>query len=125
MADLGFLPAVTRILDETPAGGQRMLFSATLDQRVGQLVTRYLSEPALHAVAPQAETASVAEHSVLVLHAEDKLPVAAEIASLPGADPGLRPHQARRGPARPAAQQARGGRRASTATGRRTSRSAR
>ena len=83
MADLGFLPAVTRILDETPAGGQRMLFSATLDRRVGQLVTRYLNDPALHAVAPQAETASVAEHSVLVLHAEDKLPVAAEIAGLP------------------------------------------
>ena len=83
MADLGFLPAVTRILDDTPAGGQRMLFSATLDRRVGQLVTRYLNDPALHAVAPQAETASVAEHSVLVLHAQDKLPVAAEIASLP------------------------------------------
>ena len=83
MADLGFLPAVTRILDETPAGGQRMLFSATLDRRVGQLVTRYLNDPALHAVAPQAETASVAEHRVLVLHAEEKLPVAAEMASRP------------------------------------------
>ena len=81
MADLGFLPAVTRILDETPAGGQRLLFSATLDRRVGQLVTRYLTEPALHAVTPQTETASSAEHSVLVLDAEDKLPVAAEIAS--------------------------------------------
>ncbi len=83
MADLGFLPAVIRILDETPAGGQRMLFSATLDKRVGQLVTRYLSGPALHAVAPQAETASVAEHSVLVLDGRDKLAVAAEIASRP------------------------------------------
>ena len=83
MADLGFLPAVTRILDETPAGGQRLLFSATLDRGVGQLVTRYLSEPALHAVAQQAETESVAEHSVLVLDAQDKLPVAAEIASRP------------------------------------------
>jgi superfamily II DNA/RNA helicase len=83
MADLGFLPAVTRILDETPAGGQRLLFSATLDKRVGQLVTRYLSDPALHAVAPQAETASVAEHRVLVLDGRDKLAVAAEIASRP------------------------------------------
>ena len=83
MADLGFLPAVIRILDETPAGGQRMLFSATLDKRVGQLVTRYLSDPALHAVAPQADTASVAEHSVLVLDGRDKLAVAAEIASRP------------------------------------------
>src|ERR1019366_6048251 len=49
MAALGFLPAVTRILNETPAGGQRMLFSATLDRGVGQLVTAYLTDPALHA----------------------------------------------------------------------------
>ena len=110
MADLGFLPAVTRILDETPAGGQRLLFSATLDRRVGQLVTRYLTDPALHAVTPQTETASSAEHSVLVLDAQDKLPVAAEIASR-GPDAVLRPHQARRGPAGPAADQGRGGRR--------------
>ena len=46
-------------------------------------MTRYLSDPALHAVAPQAETASVAEHSVLVLDGRDKLAVAAEIASRP------------------------------------------
>ena len=45
MADLGFLPAVTRILDATPSGGQRMLFSATLDRDVERLVTRYLTEP--------------------------------------------------------------------------------
>jgi superfamily II DNA/RNA helicase len=83
MADLGFLPAVTRILDETPAGGQRMLFSATLDRRVGQLVTSYLSDPALHAVTPEALAGGTAEHSVLVLEAQDKVPVAAEIASRP------------------------------------------
>ena len=34
MADLGFLPAVKRLLDTTPAGGQRLLFSATLDSGV-------------------------------------------------------------------------------------------
>ena len=110
MADLGFLPAVTRILDETPAGGQRLLFSATLDRRVGQLVTRYLTDPALHAVAPQAEAGSAAEHSVLVLDAQDKLPVAAEIASQ-RLDAVLRPHQARRGAAGQAADPGRGGRR--------------
>src|SRR6266404_3672610 len=38
MADLGFLPAVTRILAATPAGGQRMMFSATLDNGVDKLV---------------------------------------------------------------------------------------
>jgi superfamily II DNA/RNA helicase len=83
MADLGFLPAVTRILDQTPAGGQRMLFSATLDRGVGQLVTAYLTEPALHAVPTEVPAAGAAEHSVLVLSAQDKVPVAAEIASRP------------------------------------------
>ena len=83
MADLGFLPAVTRILDETPAGGQRMFFSATLDRGVGQLVTRYTHDPALHAVTSSADSGP-AEHRVLVLSAQDKVPVAAEIASLPG-----------------------------------------
>ena len=83
MADLGFLPAVTRILDATPASGQRMLFSATLDRGVGRLVTAYLSDPALHAVAPESIDGGTTEHSVLVLSAEDKVPVAAEIASRP------------------------------------------
>jgi superfamily II DNA/RNA helicase len=83
MADLGFLPSVTRILDDTPAGGQRMLFSATLDRGVDTLVTAYLSDPALHAVTPQAAFAGSAEHSVLVMAPEDKLAVAAEMASRP------------------------------------------
>ena len=52
LADLGFLPAVTQLLDATPPDGQRMLFSATLDRDVDRLVTRYLTDPALHAVAP-------------------------------------------------------------------------
>ena len=80
MADLGFMPAVTRILDETPAGGQRMFFSATLDRGVGQLVTTYIKDPALHAVTSSTDSGP-AEHRVLVLSAQDKVPVAAEIAA--------------------------------------------
>jgi superfamily II DNA/RNA helicase len=84
MADLGFLPAVTRILDATPAGGQRMLFSATLDRRVGQLVTNYLTDPALHAVAPREESQGLAEHRVLVTPDNaEKLAVATELAGRP------------------------------------------
>ena len=83
MADLGFMPAVTRILDQTPAGGQRMFFSATLDRGVGELVTSYISDPALHAVTSSTDSGP-AEHRVLVLSAQDKVPVAAEIASRPG-----------------------------------------
>ena len=83
MADLGFMPAVTRILDATPAGGQRLLFSATLDRGVGQLVMTYLSDPALCAVAVTEVDNGTAEHSMLVLPAGDKVQVAAEIASRP------------------------------------------
>jgi superfamily II DNA/RNA helicase len=50
MADLGFLPGVTRILAATPSGGQRMLFSATLDNGVDKLVTRFLRNQVLHSV---------------------------------------------------------------------------
>ncbi len=50
MADLGFLPGVTRIMAATPQRGQRMLFSATLDNGVGKLVTRFLDAPTQHEV---------------------------------------------------------------------------
>ena len=48
MADLGFLPAVQRLLQQTRRGGQRMLFSATLDAAVNGLVKRFLNNPATH-----------------------------------------------------------------------------
>ena len=60
-----------------------MFFSATLDRGVGQLVTRYMQDPALHAVSSSTDSGP-AEHRVLVLAAQDKVPVAAEIASRPG-----------------------------------------
>ena len=83
MADLGFMPAVTEILDQTPADGQRMFFSATLDRGVGELVTSYIRDPALHAVTSSTDSGP-AEHRVLILSAQDKVTIAAEIASRPG-----------------------------------------
>ena len=83
MADLGFLPSVTRILDLTPADGQRLLFSATLDRGVDRLVRAYLTDPALHAVQPQSVPGGAAEHAMLVLDVADKLAVAAELAGRP------------------------------------------
>jgi len=50
MADLGFLPGVTRLLARTPADGQRLLFSATLDNGVDKLVKRFLRNEVLHSV---------------------------------------------------------------------------
>jgi superfamily II DNA/RNA helicase len=83
MADLGFLPAVTQLLDATRPDGQRMLFSATLDRDVDRLVTRYLTDPALHAVAPVDEPGQAADHQVFILPAADKVAIAAEIAGRP------------------------------------------
>ena len=83
MADLGFLPVVTRLLEMTPGGAQRLLFSATLDTAVAGLVERFLTDPAVHAVAPA--TASVAEmtHRVFTVRREDKTSIAAEVAGRP------------------------------------------
>lgn len=52
MADLGFLPGVKRIMGATPARGQRLLFSATLDNGVDELVRRFMHEPLRHSVDP-------------------------------------------------------------------------
>jgi superfamily II DNA/RNA helicase len=84
MADLGFMPAVTGLLDQTKPGGQRLLFSATLDRGVDKLVRGYLKEPALHAVAPASSPIEAMEHRVFTVKAEDKLAVMTEVAGRPG-----------------------------------------
>ena len=65
MADLGFLPAVTRILDSTPAGIQRMLFSATLDNGVDRIVKRYLRDPRTHSVDSAESPVDTMTHRLL------------------------------------------------------------
>ena len=84
MADLGFMPAVKTILDATPPNGQRLLFSATLDRGVDRLVRTYLTDPAMHAVAPAASPVESMDHRVFTVGSDHKLAVAAEVASRPG-----------------------------------------
>ena len=64
MADLGFLPVVTRIMDKTPGSGQRMLFSATLDNGVDKLVKKYLHNEVLHSVDEATSHVSAMTHHV-------------------------------------------------------------
>jgi superfamily II DNA/RNA helicase len=64
MADLGFLPVVTRIMDKTPQTGQRLLFSATLDNGVDKLVRRYLHNEVLHSVDEATSHVSAMTHHV-------------------------------------------------------------
>lgn len=83
MADMGFLPAITQILDTVP-GGQRMLFSATLDGDVDTIVRRYLTDPVTHAVAPPSASIDTMDHHLLIVAPRDKLAVTAEIANRSG-----------------------------------------
>ncbi|MCA6095552.1 DEAD/DEAH box helicase [Streptomyces sp. SCA3-4] len=84
MADMGFLPEVTEILDLVPAGGQRLLFSATLENEIDTLVKRYLVNPVTHEVDPSAGAVSTMTHHVLVVKPKDKAPVTAAIAARKG-----------------------------------------
>ncbi|HET6795238.1 MAG TPA: DEAD/DEAH box helicase [Acidimicrobiales bacterium] len=81
MADLGFLPAVRRLLDQTPAGGQRLLFSATLDESITGLAARYLRDPASHAVDPPEASPARLEHHLFTVQSAHKSDVVAELAS--------------------------------------------
>jgi superfamily II DNA/RNA helicase len=81
MADLGFLPGVKRLLDRTPQGGQRLLFSATLDNGVDVLVRRYLQSPVTHSVDPAVAPVSTMTHHVFQVSAADKAEVVHQLAS--------------------------------------------
>ncbi|APY84638.1 DEAD/DEAH box helicase [Streptomyces alfalfae] len=84
MADMGFMPQVTELLDLVRPDGQRMLFSATLDRNVDLLVRRYLADPVVHSVDPSAGAVSTMEHHVLHVHGADKHATTAAIAAREG-----------------------------------------
>ena len=81
MCDLGFLEPVQRILNETKAGGQRLLFSATLDKGVATLVNEYLTNPSVHEVAGEDQASSTIDHRVLLIEQRDKRRIIEELAS--------------------------------------------
>jgi superfamily II DNA/RNA helicase len=71
MADLGFLPGVTSILSATPEDGQRLLFSATLDNGVDKLVKRFLSSPVMHSVDEANSPVAAMTHHVFSVADKD------------------------------------------------------
>jgi superfamily II DNA/RNA helicase len=84
MADMGFLPDVTALLERSPEGAQRLLFSATLDRDVDTLVHRFMTDPVTHAVdAAQASVDSM-EHHALLIPPRDKFDILASIANRAG-----------------------------------------
>jgi superfamily II DNA/RNA helicase len=63
LADMGFLPAVQRILDQTAADRQVLMFSATLDGAVGTLAGSVQRDPVRHEVGPEGPDMSATRHA--------------------------------------------------------------
>ncbi|MFI6315963.1 DEAD/DEAH box helicase [Nonomuraea sp. NPDC050556] len=84
MCDLGFFPVVSELLAMTPADGQRLLFSATLDGDVDKLVRRFMKDPIHHSIAPATSPVDTMEHHVLQVTRDDKFDITAEIANREG-----------------------------------------
>jgi superfamily II DNA/RNA helicase len=84
MADMGFLPAVRRILDRTSQRRQTMLFSATLDGDIAVLSRDYQRDPVRHeAGTVEAETIDARHHFWLVQH-HDRLQHTADVVDAAG-----------------------------------------
>lgn len=84
MADMGFLPDVTAILDQIPEGGQRLLFSATLDKGIDELVQRYLSEPVEHSTDEATASVTTMDHHLLLVEPQHKKIITAQVANRDG-----------------------------------------
>ena len=81
MADLGFLTVVTRLLAQTPQRGQRMFFSATLDNEVDKLVRRFLNNEVLHSADEATSSVPDMTHHVFEVSADQKKPLVQALAS--------------------------------------------
>jgi len=84
MSDMGFLPVVREILDQVRPGGQRLLFSATLDKMVKTIVDAYLVDAVTHSTSLPTTQVSTMDHHLLLVHPGDKASVVTEIANRDG-----------------------------------------
>ncbi|MEE9415038.1 MAG: DEAD/DEAH box helicase [Acidimicrobiales bacterium] len=79
MADMGFLPAVERILDQTSNERSTMLFSATLDGDVNTLIRRYQDDPFIVQVEGTADDSGDVDHKWFQVPAKGRIDLAARI----------------------------------------------
>ena len=80
MADMGFMPAVKRIMRTIPGGRQTLLFSATLDGDVDNLIREFQRDPKKHQVAA-AENGGEIEHLFWNVNRDERTRMVAEIAN--------------------------------------------
>jgi superfamily II DNA/RNA helicase len=84
MAEMGFMAEITTTLDRIPAEGQRLLFSATLDRGIDDLVAKYLDEPVVHSTDDATASVETMEHHVLLIDPQHKKVITAEVANREG-----------------------------------------
>ena len=84
MAEMGFLPEITSILDGLPDGGQRLLFSATLDRGVDAVVDRYLKDAVTHSTDDVTASVTTMDHHILLIDPQHKKSITAEVANRAG-----------------------------------------
>ena len=80
MSELGFIEPLQRILSATAPEGQRLLFSATLDAGVSNIVREFLRDPAVFEVAGENQESSTIDHQVWVVDQRDKRDMVIELA---------------------------------------------
>ena len=84
MADMGFLPAVKRLLDACAPKRQTLLFSATLDGDVEVIIRRYLKDPVRHEEAGADPEGEAAEHLFWEVDRTERVEVTARAAARSG-----------------------------------------
>jgi superfamily II DNA/RNA helicase len=84
MAEMGFMAEITTSLDKIPADGQRLLFSATLDRGIDDLVAKYLTDPVTHSTNDATASVDTMEHHVLLIDPQHKKVITAEVANREG-----------------------------------------
>lgn len=114
MADMGFMPQVRRLLDQTSPQRQTLLFSATLDGEVAELTRRYQNHPVRHEVEGDEDHGDAAHYFWSVAR-EDRVRIAADIIS--SSTPSIVFTRTRRGAERVARQLIRAGVRAESIHG--------
>ena len=81
MADMGFLPPVKRLLEQISPNAQHMLFSATLDHGVDEVVNTFLHDPKVHEVDSATAEPDLMTHHVFETTRGDKHELVRTLAS--------------------------------------------
>ena len=79
MLDMGFAPAIKKIMDVTPKSRQTLLFSATMPDEIADLAANYLRSPKRVEVAPSGTASELVEQELIFLEHEEKQPILKEL----------------------------------------------